>query len=240
MVRLTAATAGAAGAVLVLGIGLSGCGAVAASGPVVERDVPVDDVRAVELATSGDLTVRRGDAPSLTVRAAESVQDRLVSRVRDGVLKLDSRSTFGFSNLGHVEYVLVVPELDEVVVSGSGDVHAADVSGANLRVSVDGSGDVEVTGVDAEQVRVSIGGSGDVELVGRADAADLGVDGSGGIDADDLVVGAVRASIDGSGEIGVHARDTLDAEIGGSGTVSYTGDPRVTSDIGGSGSVERD
>jgi hypothetical protein len=236
MARRTTAAAGVVGAGLVLG--LTGC--VGGGGPVVSRDVAIDDVQSVELAASGDLTVRRGDTPSLTVRAPEGTQDRLVSEVRDGVLVLDARGSFGFANLGDVEYELVIGELQQVLVSGSGDVTGSDVTGDELRVLITGSGSVELDGIDADQVGASIDGSGGVELSGRTTAGAFGIDGSGSIEAEDLRADEVDATIGGSGSIEVHAERRLDAAIGGSGSVTYTGDPEVTSQVDGSGDVVRE
>lgn len=231
----TAAAAGAVGAGLVLG--LTGC--VGGGGPVVTREVEIEDVQSVEAASSGDLTVRRGDTPSLTVRAPEGSQDRLVSEVRDGVLVLDARGSFGFQDLGDVEYELVVGELQQVVITGSGDVTGSDVAGDRLRVSISGSGSVELDGVDADEVQAAIDGSGGIELSGRTTTAVLGIEGSGDIDVEDLRAEEVDASIGGSGSIAVHAERRLDAAIGGSGSVTYTGDPEVTSRVDGSGDVTR-
>lgn len=230
-----AAVAGAVGAGLVLG--LAGC--AGGGGPTVSRDVAIEDVRSVELASSGDLTVRRGDTPSLTVRAPEGTQERLVSEVRDGVLVLDARGSFGFQNLGDVEYELVVSELEQVVITGSGDVTASDVAGDRLQVGISGSGSIELDGVDADQVQAAIDGSGGIELSGRATTAALGIEGSGDIDAEDLRADEVDATIGGSGSIAVHAERRLAASIGGSGSVTYTGDPEVTSEVDGSGDVVR-
>lgn len=234
--RTTAAAAGVVGAGLVLG--LTGC--VGGGGPIVTRDIEIEDVQSVELASSGDLTVRRGDTPSLTVRAPEGTQDRLVSEVRDGVLVLDARGSFGFQDLGDVEYELVVGELQQVVITGSGDVTGTDVAGDRLRVSISGSGSVELAGVDSDEVQAAIDGSGGIELAGRTTSAVLGIDGSGDIDAEDLRAEEVDASIGGSGSIVVHAERRLDASIGGSGSVTYTGDPEVTSQVDGSGDVTRE
>lgn len=232
----TAAAAGVIGVGLVLA--LTGC--ADAGGPEVTRDVEITDVARVELAGSGDLTVRRGTTPSLSVTASEGTQERLVSEVRDGVLVLDSRSTFGFDRLGDVHYELVVSELAEVVVSGSGDVEAVDVTGDDVEVRLTGAGDVSLEGVDATALRASIDGSGSVDLAGRAGTADLRIGGSGGIDADDLRVDEAEVRIDGSGDVDVDAVQRLTVAIGGSGRVSYPGDPEVTQDIDGSGSVSRD
>ncbi|HEY0215095.1 MAG TPA: hypothetical protein VGC57_01740, partial [Cellulomonas sp.] len=64
--RTTAAAATVLAAGLVLTV--SGCGGDL--GPTQTREVAIDDVASVELATSGDLTVRRGSTPSLTVTAS--------------------------------------------------------------------------------------------------------------------------------------------------------------------------
>lgn len=238
--RTTAAratTAAAVGAVLVLG--LAAC-AGAPRGPVVTRDVDIEDVTAVQLATSGDLTIRRGDTPSLTVTAREGTQDRLLSEVRDGVLVLDSRRSSGVGSWGDVSYELVLGEVAELVVSGSGGVTADDVTGDALRLSVEGSGSVDLTGVDAGSVALRIAGSGDVELGGRTDSLAIGIEGSGGVDADRLRADEVDVSVEGSGDVEVHATRRLAVSIEGSGSVSYAGDPEVTQRIEGSGEVSRE
>lgn len=229
-----AATALAVG----FGLTLTGC-AFESAGPRETRSVDIDDVSSVRLATSGELVVRRGTTPSLTVTAGERTQDRLVSEVRDGVLVLDaSGSTFG--SLGAIRYELVVSGIGELVVSGSGDVSGDDVTDDGLRVQIEGSGDVDLTRVDTDDVRVSVEGSGNVELAGRSGTLSVGIEGSGDVDLDDLVVQEADVSIEGSGEVALDVRQRLGVRIAGSGSVTYSGNPEVRQDIDGSGSVERD
>lgn len=230
--RRTAAALG-----VVLAGALGGC-AIGSGGPSETRDVEVGDVRTVDLATAGDLTVRRGDRPGLTITAGARTQDRLVVEERDGVLHLGASSEL-FGRLGDIEYELVLPRVEEVAASGSGDVELVDVTGDRLRVLVGGSGSVSASGVEADRVDVTIEGSGDVELAGRAATANLSIEGSGALDLADLRLEEANVSVEGSGDVEVDVRDRLTVSISGSGTVSYTGDPRVEQDIEGSGSVER-
>jgi hypothetical protein len=240
MTRRTTVRTTAAGAALATGVvlGLTACGPGA--GPTVTREVDVDDVRSVALATSGDLTVRRGDTPSLTITAGERTQDRLVSEVRDGVLVLDSRGSFGIGSFGSVRYDLVVSELEDVVLSGSGDVEGADITGDDVRLRIEGSGSVDLTGLDAVRVRLVVEGSGDVSLTGRSAAIAVGIEGSGGVDAEDLRTEQADVSISGSGSADLQVTRRLAVSISGSGSVSYTGDPEVLSEIDGSGDVTQD
>jgi hypothetical protein len=224
------------GAVLVLG--LTGCVTGAGGGPTQTRDVDIDDVQSVRLATSGELVVRRGTTPSLTVTAGERTHDRLVSEVRDGVLVLDSSGSM-FGSVGAIRYELVVSGLEKLVVSSSGDFSGVDVTGDALRVQIEGSGDVDLEGVDAEDVRLSVEGSGRIDLAGRSAAVSASIAGSGDLDLEDLVVQKAEVSIEGSGSIDLDVRQRLAVRIEGSGSVTYSGDPEVQQDVEGSGSVRR-
>jgi hypothetical protein len=225
-----------------LGVSLSGCVPVFApvSGPRESVDRTIDAVDAVEVRTSGDLTVTLGDTPSLTITAPKSVLDRLTSDIVDGVLVLDvTGPRFGF-DLGEIDYVLTVPRLSTVSVQGSSDVTADFSEADDVAVEIDGSGDVEGTGIDASEVTVTISGSGDVTLAGTTDRQAIQVDGSADIDTTDLVSRSTTIDLSGSGDIRVNATETLDVELSGSGDVRYTGGAAVTSDISGSGSVTED
>lgn len=236
MTRRTAAAGAVIGAGLVLG--LTGCAGSFSSGPRVTEDRAIADVRAVELRTGGDLTVRRGSTPSLRITAGEQTQERLTAEVRGGVLVLDTdRGWFG--GIGSVSYELVLPELQGVKIAGSGDVTGSDVTGDDLQAIIEGSGSLDLDRIDAENVELSIEGSGDVELAGTASAADLSIEGSGEIDGSDLNVREADVSIEGSGDVELAVSDRLGISISGSGSMTYFGDPRVTSNVSGSGDVRQ-
>lgn len=230
-------------AVAATALTLTGCGVPAAlgadDGPRVTETRAVEGVRAVELSTSGDLTIEHGDEPSLTVTAGEDVLPRLTSEVRDGVLLLGTEGGggWGWGGTGPIQYHLVVSELDAVAVRGSGDVDARAVPGPRLAVSVQGSGDVRVDDVDAEAVLVDIAGSGDVRLAGRTQAQRVVVEGSGEYSADDLLSQEVDVTVRGSGDVAVDVSRRLVASVSGSGSVTHTGGAQVSADVQGSGDV---
>jgi hypothetical protein len=228
----------AAVALAVAGIALAGCVRLpgAASGPRVETDHEVSDaVHAVRLETSGDVTVRLGDEPGLTVSAPQSISDRLTVDEEQGTLVLGVRGP-GWTS-ARVVYTLTVRSLDEVTLEGAGDV-TADFAGADeVEITIDGIGDVTATGVDAREVDVEINGAGDVRIEGRADSGELTTNGAGSIRADDLVLRDASAEVSGAGDISVHATATLDAEISGVGDIRVSGSPRITRDVSGVGDI---
>lgn len=231
----------AAAAVAVAGLALTGCVVIppAAAGPRVETEHAVSDaVHALRLETAGDVEVRLGEVPGLTISAPKSVSERLTVREDDGMLVLGIRGA-GWTS-GRVDYVLTVRSFDELELDGAGDV-TADFSGADrVAITVDGAGDVRATGVDASEVEIEIDGAGGVRIDGVADAGQLVVDGAGSIRASGLELRRAEARINGAGDIHVHATDTLDAEITGLGDIRVSGSPRITREVSGLGEIIED
>lgn len=232
---------------------LAACGA--RLGPTATESREVDDVVAVELATSGHLTVTRGEEPSLTITAAERVLDELTAEVVDGVLVLGRDRPSGWA-AGPVEYELVLPALEAVsvrgsgdvdvdelggspaiTVEGSGDVDVAAASGESLAVAVTGSGEVRVGGVAVEDVRLDLEGSGDVVLAGRTVDQHVTVRGSGTYDGVGLSSDEAVVALEGSGGADVDVSDRLTAVVAGSGSVTHAGGAVVDGDVDGSGEI---
>ncbi|WP_136056798.1 DUF2807 domain-containing protein [Microbacterium sp. K24] len=242
---------------IVVASALTGCASID-PGPTVTQARVITDVSAVELDTSGDLTVTLGATPSLTVIAGERIIDRLTADIDGGVLRLGMDGD-GMLRSGEIRYELTVSSLESMTVLGSGDA-VADFSGATApTITVRGSGDVEATGLRAAEavltidgsgaiavrdaavadLRVRIDGSGGVAIDGTADAQHVEIHGDGGYEAAGLRSTDAVVAIAGAGGAAVTADGTLDATIDGSGDIEYGGHPRVTEDVSGSGDVMR-
>lgn len=244
-------------AVVILTAALTGCTSVDA-GPVVSENRTVTDVRAVVLDTSGDLTVTRGEVPSLKVIAGARIIDQLTADIDDGVLRLGMEGASPLRT-GVIRYELTVSTLASLTVRGSGDA-SADFAGADdVSISVRGSGDVEATGIDTgaamliidgsgeitvQDVRVDtltvrLDGSGAVTIDGDAQTQDVEINGDGDYEAGDLRSADAVVTIRGAGDAAITASRALDARIDGSGSISYDGDAQVEKQITGSGDIIR-
>lgn len=114
--------------------------------------VTAPDVRAFDLAGSGDLSIRDYDQPAieLTIHGSGDV---------------DARGRTDLLNL---------------TINGSGDADLDRLIAADAAIVVRGSGDVIAGPTGA--VRVDVGGSGDVTLTRRPDRLNQSIDGSGDVD----------------------------------------------------------
>lgn len=219
------------------------------------RDVS-SDVTAVDLGTTGTLTLAVGD-PSLTITAGRNVLEDITTEVSDGALTIDMEPDW--RDPGAVSYRLTLPTLASVRLSGSGEVTGEVAGSGDSALEVSGSGRIELAAIDADDLQVDVGGSGEVvvrdvtattttvridgsgraDLSGTSDRLDATISGSGEVAAAALVAQDVVARVPGSGTVDVDAERTLDATVAGSGSVGYSGDPHVTQSVTGSGSVSR-
>ncbi|PRA83497.1 GIN domain-containing protein [Microbacterium sp. MYb66] len=250
-------TASAAALLVAVATALAGCASFDSS-PLVAEQREITDVRVVELRTEGDLTVRIGTTPSLTVTAGERIIDRLTAEVSDGALRLDWAGDSMPRN-AKISYELTVTALESVtvlgsgdarvdftgaseptiIVSGSGDVDATGIDAMSAEITMDGSGEVTVEDAKVDNLSVRIGGAGGAAIDGTAGTQRVELNGSGDYQATGLRSAEVFLEVHGSGGADISADARLEVILDGSGDVFYGGGARVTKDVSGSGELSR-
>ncbi len=233
-------------------------GATRGSGNLKTESRPVSGITAVELDTSGDLTLSRGETESLTIEAEDNLLPLLTSDVNGGTLKLATKPGSGLSATKPIKYTLVVKNLASLVLnasgsitaadltggdkfvvenSGSGDISLAAVSAGNTTVNVSGSGALTITNLISTKTAVKIDGSGNARVAGTTTDQNVNISGSGDFNADKLASKTAVITTNGSGSATVQVSDTLNATISGSGDIIYIGSPTVTQKDDGSGKI---
>jgi hypothetical protein len=181
-----------------------------------QRDIGSFD--RVESNIGADVRVSIGKAQSVSVTYDDNLIDYVTTKVRGGKLIIESSRSFSSSRDCQIK--IVIPQLEEVTVGGSGRI--------------------EVVGLDADRFSVQIDGSADLVASGEVGELVIEVNGSGNVDTRDLVAGEATVEINGSGNVNVLARDYLTATINGSGDIIYGGNPdQVVKSVEGSGRIRR-
>ena len=213
-------------------------GSISGEGDVVRQEISVERFTGISLDFSGDIILVQGSGQKVTVEAQQNIIDNIKTEVKDGVWHV--RYEKNVRKAKPVKIQIMVPELDYVAVSGSGDIqtdgHFAKQEDLKLRVS--GSGDIKMS-VDARTVESSISGSGSVTLAGSGNSNEIHISGSGDVYAADFRVTDCSISISGSGDARVYAEGNLEVKVSGSGDVKYKGDANVKARISGSGDVSK-
>jgi hypothetical protein len=216
---------------------LTACSPFVTAGETRTDERDIDDASSVVLRTGGDVDIRLGDEPSLTVVGGENVLERLVTEVADGRLVIAIRRGPLIVGDRDLQIDVTVTSLEEVVIDGSGSVSADFGDAEDVSVQITGSGEIEADDLRAASVRAGISGSGDIDLSGRTDSLVTEVSGSGDIDTSELDARTAQVVVSGSGNVSVNASDELDVTISGSGDVRYSGRPQIRSSISGSGDL---
>lgn len=189
---------------------------VVGNGNLVTQQRAIGDFHALSLKGAGDLVVQVGPRASLSVTADSNLLPLLVQRQRGDELTLEARQSYRSRHTPR--YVLTVPDLRSLGISGSGDAR--------------------VDGVRSERFSLAIGGSGNIVARGRTKQLTLAIGGSGDIDTRALASNAVSVTIGGSGNARVATNGPLSGTIAGSGSIRYVGRPSaIAVSRFGSGSV---
>jgi hypothetical protein len=158
-------------------------------------------VQDVEVSGPVNLTLRQGPSASLEVRGEQRLLANVDTTVDSGTLRIGPRGIL-LRHRQPIEVTLVLPTLEHLNISGSGQHTVSGFSGERISVNVDGnaglrfngryreidaglhgSGDMELTCGNAERVTADLKGSGHMILVGGARELHAEIAGSGDLDA---------------------------------------------------------
>lgn len=214
---------------------------------------------AANIVASGsiNLTLRQGAVPSLIVRGEERLLGN-VETVQDGENLVIGIKGMVLHHRNPLQVILVLPELNTLQLTGSGDTEVNGFNGEKIEVSLtgrgtlkfngrykhvnaslSGSGDMEMNGGASDEVEIEQVGSGDMTVVGSAKQFRAQKSGTGDLDAEHLAADDTVLDARGSGNAVVQARKKVEISIVGSGDVTVIGNPseRATERTG-SGSIE--
>src|SRR5258706_2805343 len=205
-------------------------------------DRPVSGFNAISLSAPLKLELVQGDTESLSLEGDEAAIAELETVVEDRVLKIrnKSKSSFNWGNANNwgnakVRGKVTARNIEALRISGSGDIAAATLRTAGLKLSISGSGDIRIATLSAANLDVAISGSGDITLGGKAEGINGSIAGSRDLHAAKLEGRDAKVSIAGSGDVTVWATQSLAVKVAGSGDVKYYGDPPLPKNGAGSG-----
>ncbi|PSL50227.1 putative autotransporter adhesin-like protein [Chitinophaga niastensis] len=210
------------------------------NGHVIKEDRQVPAFHRLKVEGSMDVYLSQGPAKAAVIEAEDNITPLIEILEEDGRLIVRQKRNTSISTHKDIIVYLTTPDVDDISLSGSGDVKLTDKFNAkdDLKLRLSGSGNIKGE-INAPHVKADIAGSGNMELKGETKDVNLSIAGSGNFEAEDLLAENVTVSIAGSGDADVHASVKLDAKIMGSGDVKYKGTPQISSSVMGSGSVQK-
>ena len=162
--------------------------------PYENESLKNDDlpVRSIVIGGSGDVRIKQSQDGFSLSRGDKTT--RRQPYMANGTLILGGPS----------DYEIAIPQLNEIIMSSSGDVIGNGlIKGDNLNLVVSGSGDLKLD-VDYDTICVLMSGSGDVMLKGQCKMIYADIHGSGNLKIQQLIAGESHINATGSGEAKVN------------------------------------
>ena len=211
-----------------------------------KKDRSVSGFTGLSVSSGIDVYLTQGNSEKLTFEAKGVDEDKVISKVENGVLKLyierKGFSGWSFGRNNYVKAYLTFKQLTSLQASGGADVFGqGSLSFNDLDVDASGGSDVKLT-LKANKLNVEASGGADATLQGSART--LNASGSGGADLDarKLTVEVCRANSSGGSDVYVNASQELSMQASGGSDIYYYGSAKVLSKSksGGSDISRRD
>ena len=182
---------------------------------MVSRTLNLEDIRGLAVSGSQNVVITQGSPQEVIVEGQANLIDILSTRVEDGIWEVGF--TENVRNAEDFTVFVTVPDVDQISVSGSGNVSSA--------------GDLNL-----DVISIVVSGSGNVSLAGSVDTQTAVVSGSGEVSNYSMTSRQTTATVSGSGEVRITATELLNATVSGSGDIKYRGNPTtVNRTVSGSG-----
>lgn len=200
-----------------------------------ERDI--DPVTHINFSGTGTLTVVQSDYASVKVTADDNVLPHLKTDTKNGKLVLRGPSALTLRPKTKIAYVVSVPKLESLTLSGAGTVAVEKFTGEELTVKMSGAGALALREVTFQALSAQLSGAGKMTATGTAGRTTLKLSGAGQIDAAALRTSFTDVTVSGAGTATVWATIDLKARVSGAGGVRYKGSPGIEQKVSGAGRV---
>ena len=210
-------------------------GNTAIAGNFTKQERKTASFNAIRIMCSADVYLTQGNNRSVTVETESYNQDKLLTEVQENTLVITTKR---FTNIRtkRLRVYVETPNIKDLEIYGSGDIHASSIQGDNLKITIKGSGDVNVGKLHLDGLTASIMGSGDIIFNGRINSLKLDVRGSGDTRISDIACNKADLSLAGSGDIMISGKaDQAVVWIRGSGDLkgsNFEVSKAVTNQIG--------
>jgi Putative auto-transporter adhesin, head GIN domain len=157
-------------------------------------------------------------APSAKVTADSSLQNKIQTEVRDGVLYVRPVASYHSKTPIHV------------------DIAGPQISGVHLS----GASTFKASNMNTPMLTLDISGASRIDLNGSVQVLNVMSNGASTVNASNLKAEAVALDVSGASTVNVHAKQSVSGEVSGASNVNVHGNPKNSSmDVSGASEVHQ-
>lgn len=178
----------------------------------------------IRVSTGIDLYVTQGSKNKVTVEADENLQDIIITKVEDGILKVYSEKSIWKAKARKVH--VTIKDLTLLKATSGSDVYGKGIIKTDeISISATSGADIRIT-VDARSVETSTTSGSDIRIAGTTiNHASSATSGSS-VDAYELESENVIAKATSGADINIYASERLEAKATSGGDIDFKGNPK--------------
>ncbi len=220
-------------------------GSIVGRGDLDTRDFTFSGFTRVEVSTTFEVDIVRGDAFSVSVTTYENIFDYLDLEQNGDTLEIKLKD--GSYTISSLDAKVTMPDLTVLEVSGASEAKAeAFNSGHNLDLKASGASiielsnircgiaDIEVSGasrvrgsLDSGDANVTISGASTVDVSGRGGKLDVTASGASHATFEDFTSNDTKVNFSGASSGSVNTPAKLDVQLSGASSLKYFGNPAL-------------
>lgn len=209
-------------------------------GDIVTETLELQSFDKIVLDGSMNVVVSQGATQEVRAIGHSNIIERLKTSVSSDRWDIEFKN--GCYKNVDLEIRITVPNLEEVKISGSGNVVINDFDDQkSLENVISGSGRITLNEFEGiTDLDVLISGSGSFKAnddISSLEDLDVKISGSGKYQGFAISSEDATAKVSGSGRCELTVQDDLDATVSGSGDILYKGTATVSKKVSGSGSI---
>lgn len=216
---------------------LSDFNTVTGRGNLVTNTCFVDQFSDVELQSSANVEIVKGDVFDVQVSDYENIIDCIGLKVIGNklIVRKEPNTVAVWNSKAHVR-ITMPDSLYSVRLSGSGTMKIGPSFNQLNYVTLSGSGNLIVSQlVNPNRLEAQLTGSGNLSVSGSVPYLVVRNSGSGDMKLSNLMSHDASCKLEGSGDVYVSIENKLDVFLSGSGDLVYNGNPVIHSYTSGSG-----
>ncbi|MCF6183450.1 MAG: DUF2807 domain-containing protein [Bacteroidales bacterium] len=181
-----------------------------------------ENFTSVKVSEGINLFLSQSDKISVVVEADENIQNLLITKVENGILKIYFKDMVGKATKN---VYVSVPVIEKISASSAADVKTKTlISSKELIIEASSGAEIEAE-IESENLTCESSSGADIDLTGTSSKANFRASSGADIDAKELEADTVTAESSSGGDVSVFATKKLSADASSGGDINYYGNP---------------
>lgn len=187
----------------------------------------VSKFTAVEVSSGIDLFLKPGNFHDVFVEADKSVMHRIITEVKDNVLKIRALSNTKWHYDRSPKVYVTYDSLKAITTSGGSDVRGQGIVPCDKFVIIASGGSDVYFNIESNELMILASGGSDVKVSGKTKCLKAEANSGSDINAIDLMADLCRITASGGSDALVNVVSDLVARASGGSDIGYMGNPAI-------------